>query len=108
VVLVPLPDVALESGLGVELELMDVNVLAEILLERADQPRVADQQAKHLAEGMGREGGARRPGFFAPDLLAVGLEDLLALDAEQRDLLLRKAVRQEDIALVVEGLELLG
>ena len=41
VVLVPLPDVALERGLGVELELVDVDVLAEILLQRADQPRVA-------------------------------------------------------------------
>ena len=87
---------------------MDVDVLAEILLERADQPRMAHQQAEHLAEGVGREGGARRAGFFAPDLLAVGLEDLLALDAEQRDLLLREAVRQEDVAFVVEGLELLG
>ncbi len=81
VVLVPLPDVALEGGLGVELELMDVDVLAEILLQRPDQPRMADQQAEHLAEGVRREGGARRAGLLAPDLLAVGLEDLLALDA---------------------------
>ena len=69
---------------------------------------MAHQQAEHLAEGVGGEGRSRRAGLLAPDLLAVGLEDLLALDAQQRDLLLREAVRQEDVALVVEGFELLG
>ena len=33
---------------------------------------------------------------------------MLALDAEQCDLVLREAVRQEDVALVVERFELLG
>ena len=71
VVLMPLPDVAFEGGLGVELELMDVDVLAEILLQRLDQPRVPRQQAEHLAEGVRGEGGAWRAGLLAPDLLAV-------------------------------------
>ena len=95
VVLVPLPDVALEGGLGVELELMNVDVLAEILLQRLDQPRMGDQQAEHLVEGVRGEGGARRAGLLAPDLLPVGFEDLLGLDAQQRDLLLGEAVRKK-------------
>jgi hypothetical protein len=33
---VPLPDIALERGLGVDLELMDVNTFAEQLLQRLD------------------------------------------------------------------------
>src|SRR5262249_46755537 len=108
VILVPLPDVALECRLGVELELMDVNILAEILLQRFEQARVLHQQSEHLVEGVRRERGARRAGLLAPDLFAVGLEDLLALDAKERDLLLREAVGHEDEALLVEGLELFG
>jgi hypothetical protein len=41
---------------------------------------------------MRREGGAWRTGLLAPDLLTVGLEDFLALDAQQRDLIFGKAV----------------
>src|SRR4029079_3550252 len=108
VVLVPLPDVALERGLGVELELVDLAALAEILLQRPDQARMADQQPEYLAEGVRGERRSRRAGLLAPDLLAVGLEDLLALDAQERDLVLREAVRQKDVALSVEGFELLG
>ena len=104
----PLPDVALERRLGVELELVDVDVLAEILLERPDQARMAHQQAEHLVEGVRGKGGARRAGLLAPDLLAVGIEDGFALDAQQRDLLLAEAIREEDEALIVEGLELFG
>ena len=45
VILMPLPDVALERRLGVELELMHVDVLAKELAERFDQPRMAGQAA---------------------------------------------------------------
>jgi hypothetical protein len=40
VILVPLPNVPFKRGLGVELELMHVNRLAEILHERLDQARM--------------------------------------------------------------------
>src|SRR5580693_7348208 len=40
VVLMPLPDIALECRLGVELELMHVDVLAEQLAQRLDEPRM--------------------------------------------------------------------
>jgi hypothetical protein len=105
---VPLPDVALEGGLGVELELVDVDVLAEILLQRPTSRGWLTSRRNTSLKVWAGEGGARRAGLLAPDLLAVGLEDLLALDAQQRDLLLGEAVRQEDIALIVEGFELVG
>src|SRR5262249_58963131 len=103
VVLMPLPYVALERRLGVELELMDVDVLAEILLERTDEPRMAHQKAEHLVEGVRGKGGARRAGLLAPDLLALGFQDRFALDAQQRDLLLGEAIGDEGEALVGEG-----
>jgi hypothetical protein len=40
VILVPLPDIALEGCLGVDLVLMHVELLAKHLLDRADQPRM--------------------------------------------------------------------
>ncbi len=104
----PLPDVALEGGLGVELELVDVDALAEQLHQRFDQPRMARHHLEHLVELVRGKGGARRAGLLAPDFLPVELEDVVGLDAQQRDLFLGEAVREEDVALLVEGLDLLG
>jgi hypothetical protein len=108
VILVPLPDVALEGGLGVELELVDVDVLAEQLPQRFDQSGMARQQAEHFAEGVGGEGGARRAGLLAPDFLAIELEDGVGFQAQERDLFLGEAVGEETVALLVESLELFG
>ena len=108
VVLVPLPDVALEGGLGVELELVDVDFLAEQLPQRLDQARMARQQPEHLAEGVRGESGARRAGLLAPDFLAVELEDVLGFDAQQRDFFFRETIGKEDVALFVEGSKLFG
>src|SRR5665213_502422 len=63
---------------------------------------------EHLIELVRGEGGARRARFFAPDFLPVELENVVGFGAQERDLFLRKTVRKKDIALVVEGLELLG
>src|SRR5262249_35759564 len=100
--------VALERGLGVELELMDVDVLAEQLAERLDQPRMTSEQPERLVEGVRRKGGARRAGFFAPHLLAARVPGCLRVAAQQCDLFLGKAVREEQIALLVEFFELSG
>ncbi len=69
---------------------------------------MARQQAEHLAEGVGGEGGARRAGLLAPDLLAVELEDVVGFRAQERDLFFREAIGKEDVALLVEGAKLLG
>jgi hypothetical protein len=64
---------------------MDVHLFAEILPQRFDEARMMRQQPEDFAEGVGREGGARRAGFLAPDFRPVGCEDGLRLGAQQRD-----------------------
>src|SRR5215469_12645668 len=107
VILMPLPDVALERRLGVDLELMHVEFLAEHLLDRPDQPRMIAKETEGLVVGVRGKGGARRAGFFAPDLLSVAGIDLLGLIAQNRDLFLREAVGQKQITLFSELLKLL-
>jgi hypothetical protein len=107
VVLVPLPDVTLERRLGVELELMNVDILAEHLPQRLDQARVMRQQAEDFVVLVRREGGARRAVLLAPDLLAVLAEDVVGAAAHQGDFLLGEAAREEAVALIVELADLL-
>ena len=58
VILVPLPDVAVERGLAVYLELVDVNAVAEDLLRGFDQARMAAEPAVSVVVGMRGEIGA--------------------------------------------------
>src|SRR4029077_20361227 len=95
VVLMPLPDIALECGLGVELELMHVDVLAEQLAQRLDQPRMRGPQGERLLEGGGGDGRARRAGLLPPNLLAIEFEDHFGVVAQKRDFLLAEVVRKE-------------
>jgi hypothetical protein len=108
VVLVPLPNVTLERRLGVELELVDVDVLPERLPQRFDQPRMMRQQAKHLVVFVRREGGARRAALLAPDFLAMLAENLVGAAAHQGDLFFGEAIGKEAVALLVELAQLLG
>ena len=91
----PLPDIALEGRFGVELELMYVNVLAEQLVQRLDQPRMAGEQAKRLVEGVGGKRGPRRAGLLAPHLLAIELEYGFRIVADLCDFLFIETVRKE-------------
>src|SRR5437762_2582727 len=86
VILVPLPDIAVERRLGVDLKLMHVELLAEQLLYRLDEPRMRAEQAETLIVGMRGKGGARRAGFFLPDFLAARPVDRLRIAAQGRDL----------------------
>jgi len=52
------------------------------------------------------KGGARRAGLLAPYLLAIEFQDRLGVVAQQRDLFLAEAVREEQIALLVELFQL--
>ena len=108
VILMPLPDIALEGSLGVELELVDVNGFAEQLHQRLDQPWMLRHHLENLIEFVRGKCGARRAGLLAPDLLAIELEDVVGLGTQQRDLFLGEAIGEEDVTLFVEGLELLG
>src|SRR5579875_1420024 len=96
---VPLPDIALERRLRVDLELMHVELFAEHLFHRADQARMRAQEPKGLVIGVRGEGGARCAGLFAPDFRAVRRVNPLGFLAQNRDLFLREAIGQEQIAL---------
>ena len=60
VVLVPLPDVAVEGRLAVDLELVHVELVAEQALHRLDHARMARQPGERLAVQVRREVGAHR------------------------------------------------
>ena len=71
VILVPLPDIALERRLRVDLELVRVDPFPEDLLQRFDQPRMRPKQSKRLVIGVGGKSGPRRAGLLPPHLGAI-------------------------------------
>jgi hypothetical protein len=71
VILMPLPDIALERRLRVDFILVHVEGFAKYLLDRTDQPRVMAEEPKGLVVGVRGEGGARRAGLLAPHFLSV-------------------------------------
>jgi hypothetical protein len=97
---VPLPDIALEGCLGVDLELVDVDAFPEQLLQGLNQTRVMRHQSEGLIVSMGGESGPRGAGFLAPHLLTVGSENIIGLAAQKRDLLLGEAIRKKQVALL--------
>jgi hypothetical protein len=86
---------------------MHVKLFAEHLLDRPNEAGMAPQQAERLVVGMRGEGGARRAGLFAPDLLAVGGVNRLGLVAQDRDLGFGETAGQKEITVVDELAELL-
>src|SRR5471032_421851 len=108
IVLMPLPDVAVERGLSVDLELMDVGLVLEELLGRLDEAGTVDQRLEHRMIGVHGEGGAHHvAGLLAHILFAALLEDAGDLRLQDRRFLGREVVREEEIAFLVEVLELL-
>src|SRR5690348_3790464 len=81
IVLMPLPHITLEGGLGVELELMDIDVLTEQLSKRFDQARMSRQKAEYFTECVSGKSCPRCAGFLAPYFLAVELEDVVRFRA---------------------------
>ena len=104
----PLPDVAFEGGLGVELELVNVDAFAEQLHQRFDQARVARHDLEHRIEFVRGKSGAWRAGFLAPDFRAVEFQNVVGFATQERDLFFRKTIGEEDVALFVEGFDLIG
>ena len=102
VVLVPLPHLAVEGGLGVDLVLVHVDRAAEHLLDRPDQAGMAAQPAERLRVGVRGEGGARRTAALPPHLLAVHGVDRVRLGAQHRRLCRGEHLGQEQVAVPVE------
>src|SRR3546814_19175345 len=75
VVLMPLPDVAVEGRLGVDLVLMHVDGAVEYLHDGVDQARMPAEPPEGLVEGGGREGGSADARLFSEILLAPLRED---------------------------------
>ena len=67
IVLMPLPNVAVELRLRVDLVLVHVELLAKHLFDGLDQPRVTAEQAEGFVVRVGGKCGARGTGLLAPD-----------------------------------------
>ncbi len=106
VVLMPLPDVAVELGFGVDLELMHVDPLAEHLLDGVDHARVAAEDRERLVVGVGRKRRARGAVLLAPDLRTVAGEHGSAFLAQDGDLFGGEQLGQEQPAFGLELLDL--
>jgi len=65
-------------------------------------------QPERLVIGVRGEGGARRAGLLAPDLLAIAPENLVRFAAQDRNLLFGEAVREKHVTLLIKSLDLLG
>ena len=106
-VLVPLPHVAVEGHLAVDLELVHVDRLAEDLHHRLDHPRVARQPREGRAVHVRGEVRPHRVAALLAHVLrsALGVERR-HLVGEGLDLFGREQAREEEIAVAIELLEL--
>src|SRR5262249_19079747 len=84
-----------------------VELLAEDLLHRLDQPRMRTENAKRLAVGVSGKGCAGGATLLAPYLGALLAVDRLCLGLQQPDLLRIQDFRAEQPASRVELVELL-
>ena len=107
-VLVPLPDLAVEGRLRVDLVLVHVHRAVDELHHRLDEARMAPEAAERLVVGVRGERGASHSARFSPDLLAVHRVDLVRGPPQYRRLLGREAGRKEQVALFVESCDLFG
>ncbi len=102
VILMPLPDIAVERGLRIHLVLMHVDRPVEHLHHRVDQARVTAEPPEALVIGMRGEGGAGNAGRFPPDFFPLHRVDGIGLAFKQGGFLRRKPVRKEKVSVAVE------
>ena len=103
VVLMPLPDVAVERRLAVELELMHVNLARQHLLGWLEDAGMANETPKDLVVRMAGERGPHRLAvLLVPDFVARFIENGGDFALHDRHFLGRKQVRHDDVALVLE------
>ncbi len=78
-IIMPLPDLAFEGGFGIDLDLLDVELIAEQLECWLDQPGVAHEL---VVDGMAKMQPHRGAHFAAP-LLANIRGDVVGIDRRQ-------------------------
>ena len=106
-VVVPLPHVPGESGLGVHLDLLDVELLAEELARRRDEPGVAHHPRVDLASKVQAHRGSYRVARLLAEVLGAPLgEEPRQLRLECLHLARREPPRQNQEALFPEPLDL--
>ena len=108
IVLVPLPEVAIESHLAVDLKLVHVDGFAKDLHDRLDHAWMAREPGERLAVHMSREVGTHR----LTALLAHVFRPVLGIETrhlvnQDLDLLRGEQARKEEITLAVELCNLL-
>ena len=107
-VVMPLPDFAGEGGLHVDLDLLDVEVLAQDLLRRLDQARMAHQLGEQGIAQVQAHGGAHLVALPLADVgrRVLGIERGQAR-AQGPDLVAREQPGQDEEPVPVEALELI-
>ena len=109
VVLVPLPDIAVKGSLAVQLELMNIDIAAQQLPGRFQDPGVADKAAIDIVVGMGGKGGAHHVAALLPhDLGAAFGKYRRDFAFQDRQFLHVEQVRDKDETFILELPDLLG
>ena len=108
VVLVPLPYVAVEGGLGVHLVLVHVHRSVEELHHGSDDAWMPAQPAERLVVAVRREGGARHAARFPPHLLPVHGVHLVGGTLQDRNFPRTEHRRNEEVTLLLEAGQLFG
>jgi hypothetical protein len=108
VVLVPLPDVAVEGHLSVDLELVHVHVFPEDLHDGIDHAGMARQPREGLAVHVRGEIGAHHVAGLLAHVLGPALRvQARHLVGEELDFLRREERGKEKVTVAIELLELL-
>ncbi len=98
----PLPDITVKGGFGVDLVLMHIDLFFQDLHNRSQQARMGAQATVCLVIRMGGKGGARDTRGFAPDLFPVGRINGFRLVQQKRCFFAGEQFRQEDEAFRLE------
>ena len=108
VVLVPLPHVAVEGLLAVDLELVHVHRFVEHLHHGIDHPRMARELRERFRIKVRREIRAHRIASFLAHVLGTAHRvQARNLVGERLDLLAREEAREKEVAVAGELVELL-
>ena len=106
IVLMPLPDVAGELGLCVDLVLVEIDAFAIHLHQWLNQPRMATERVENLRIAMNSERGSGRAVLFQINLVARQGEQTVRLPLQDINLFLTEIIGQEQPALIAKLLQL--